>query len=1336
MKKLLLFFFVVLALPLFSQNNAAGWKTNFGESQKRFIENKSQFDGKDKLPDSKILYGIDQNGTQIFFTKQGLSYRFDVRQNKDKEKSEKEEVSRNKMTAEAWAAHEKEERSMKIETDVVHMQWENSNPDVQVIAEEVAPDYFSYTIGKENINYIKGYKKLIYKNLYPGIDVEYIFPGGKEGVKYSLILHPGADVSKVKMNYSNARKIFSDDSGNIHITTLFGDIIDHAPVSYYENHESVSSKFQLTGNSAAFKINPTSNTQHLTSIIIDPWTQTPTLPNSNGVWECEVDGAGNVYIIGGCMPMKLLKYTSAGAPVWTYTTPWDTANNWLGTLATDLAGNSYVTSGSIAEMQKVSPAGAMVWNSPAPLFSSDEYWTISFNCDQTMLVVGGTTGAFINLEGAIFNINTANGSVIGSPQIVGAMFNTIPPYINEVRTLTASKNARYYYLTLDTIGCIDQNFACTSNPIFEVSSGYKLSYKCENFRPNNGNGGIKSIRANGNFVYTQNGTNVQKRSLATGAVITTVAIPGGVSTGSLGRNVVGNSGLDIDSCGNVYVGSANQVVKYDANLNMLSSTPTTYVVSDVAVSYGGTVISCGTTGTSASTSRTGYVQSASMANCEPMTLVCCNTNICNAGPFCDTDPPQTLSSSQSGGTWSGTGITNASTGVFSPAVSGTGTFTITYALSCGNGTMQIVVKSCLAPSVCLESNGDLTAQGGSGPNYVWQVQGTANDCSACFVPALCQPPAPNCPQIITTWSTYSTSTTATPPGTFPIRVQDASGNTYTITSTAGLPSCSATLNVTSTHVNPNCFGQCTGTATVTASSGTSPYTYAWSPSGGNSSAATGLCAGAYTVLVTDAASTTKTTTITISQPVALTATASVTSASCGSGGTATVAAAGGTPTYTYAWAPSGGNAATASGLTGGTYTATVTDSKGCSSTTTVSINTASGGTVSVNAQTILCNGNNSTVAASMSGGTSPFTYVWSGGQSTSSITVPAGNYSVTVTDANGCTSAQSVSVTQPAALTTSVSATGTNCGATTGTAAVAAAGGTGTLTYLWTPGGQNTSGISNLGAGTYSCTITDANGCSSVLSAVVNNLNGPNASITAQTNNNCFGESNGTAAAAAAGGTSPYTYLWNTTPPQASANATGLAAGTYTVVVTDATGCTNTQTVTITQPPAISPTVTATTITVTPGGSSTLTASGGISYVWNNGAGSTATVTVSPNVTTHYCVIASDANGCSDSACVTVYVIEPCVNTYYLPNAFSPNNDADNDYLQVFFQDVSCIKEYKLGVYDRWGEKVFYSEVASTKWDGVYKGKMMDPQVLAYYLHIIFNDGTAVDKEGNISLMK
>ena len=624
------------------------------------------------------------------------------------------------------------------------------------------------------------------------------------------------------------------------------------------------------------------------------------------------------------------------------------------------------------------------------------------------------------------------------------------------------------------------------------------------------------------------------------------------------------------------------------------------------------------------------------------------------------------------------------------------------------------------------------------------------------------------------------------------------------------------LSTVATATNILCNGQCTGTASATPSGGTPPYTYLWSPGAATASTATGLCAGTYSVLVTDAISGTITATVSVSQPAApLTATITASSVACSGSSSASVNANGGTAGYTYSWNPGGQTTASVTGLSAGNYTATVTDANGCTTTATVTITGVAGGTVAITSQSnVLCNGGSTgSAVATMTGGLSPFTYSWNSGQTTSSVSnFPAGNYSVIVTDANGCTATQSVSITQPTAISASVTVSGTLCGSNTGSAIITASGGTGSLTYSWIPPvAGNTPTATGLAAGNYTCITTDANGCTHATSCTIVNTNGPAANISSQTNATCNGSANGTASATATGGTSPYTYLWNTTPAQTSQTATGLSAGTYTVTVADASGCSSTQTVGIIQPSVLTastiataascgqsdgtasananggtpsysylwnngqttssasglsagnysviitdvngcsgtftitisnsngPTAAAgTSATITSGNSTNLTSSGGITYSWSPSNGLSCTncsnPVASPNQTTTYCVIATDAGGCSDSACVTIYVELPCGNLF-IPNAFSPNNDLAND-IECVMLNPACVKNLTFIIYDRWGEKVFETTDVQICWDGMYKGKAMNTAVFVYYLEATFTSGETIAKKGNISLIR
>ncbi|TAL61438.1 MAG: hypothetical protein EPN85_04845, partial [Bacteroidetes bacterium] len=369
------------------------------------------------------------------------------------------------------------------------------------------------------------------------------------------------------------------------------------------------------------------------------------------------------------------------------------------------------------------------------------------------------------------------------------------------------------------------------------------------------------------------------------------------------------------------------------------------------------------------------------------------------------------------------------------------------------------------------------------------------------------------------------------------------------------------LNISSQNLT--CNSQCAGTATATPTGGVSPYTYSWSNSQ-TTQAITGLCAGTYSVIVTDAASTTSTAIITITQPAALTVTVSSIAASCGNNnGTATAAATGGNPSFTYSWNPSSQTTATATGLAAGVYTATVTDANGCSTTQTVSVTSNSALTLNTSSIPAGCTVNNGTATANAGGGNAPYTYNWNpSGQTASTATgLAAGNYTVTVIDASGCSGTQTVAITQPTAGTISTTTTPALCSNNNGSATVNMSGGTSPYTYNWNPSGQTTQTVIGLAAGNYTATVTDANGCSSTQTVVIVSSAGTLSVSTTSTQTDCA-QNIGTATANPVNGTSPYSYTWSN--GQTTQTATGLAAGNYTASVTDANGCSQTQTATVT----------------------------------------------------------------------------------------------------------------------------------------------------------------------------
>ena len=443
-------------------------------------------------------------------------------------------------------------------------------------------------------------------------------------------------------------------------------------------------------------------------------------------------------------------------------------------------------------------------------------------------------------------------------------------------------------------------------------------------------------------------------------------------------------------------------------------------------------------------------------------------------------------------------------------------------------------------------------------------------------------------------------------------ISNVAAGTYTVTITDE-NMCTTTSSVTITEptvltssitasTNVDCNGNSTGSATVTGAGGTTGYTYLWSDGMAQTGAmATGLAAGMYSVVVTDANNCTSTSMVTITEPMVLASTTLQTQqASCSGGndGKAEVNVTGGTMPYTYAWAH-GATTDTITGLAAGTYMVTVTDANGCMTTNSVAITSPSGLAASTSIfSNVSCNGGtDGSVNLTVTGGTMPFTYTWNNGATTEDIfNVAAGAYTVMITDANGCSLSVMATVTEPTALTASTSMTNVSCnGGTDGTANLAVTGGTAPYFYSWNNGAL-TDNLTGLAAGAYMVTVTDANGCMTTATAMITEPMALTAIATA-TDASCNGAADGTVTVTTTGGTAGYAYLWDDASAQTTAMATALAAGTYNVMITDTLGCTTTASATVNEPTAIS--ITATTSDASCNG----TATGGVDITVTGGYG-------------------------------------------------------------------------------------------------------------------------------------
>lgn len=360
--------------------------------------------------------------------------------------------------------------------------------------------------------------------------------------------------------------------------------------------------------------------------------------------------------------------------------------------------------------------------------------------------------------------------------------------------------------------------------------------------------------------------------------------------------------------------------------------------------------------------------------------------------------------------------------------------------------------------------------------------------------------------------------------------------------------------------------------------------------------------------------------------------------------TATISASGGAPsdTYTYLW-NNGQTTATAVGLKAETYTVTVTETiYGCSITKTITINQPTALSLVPSTTNPICTNNNGSASITASGGTNMFTYLWSTNinDTTNAITdLLAGTYSVMVTDGNGCTKSDSVTlVTQYPSLSLVPSSTDPICTNNNGSASYTASGGTNTFNYLWSSNSNDTTNVlTGLLAGTYSLTVTDGNGCTKTDSVTLVTQY-PSLSLVPSTTNPICTNNNGSASITANGGTNTFIYLWSTNSNDTTNTIDSLLAGTYSVTVTDGNGCAKSDSATlVTQFPSISLSPSITNSSCNIDGSISISPNGGTtpySYTWSNSSSSQNLSGIGGGT---YSVYVEDNNGCVISDTVTIY---------------------------------------------------------------------------------------------------
>jgi large repetitive protein len=553
-------------------------------------------------------------------------------------------------------------------------------------------------------------------------------------------------------------------------------------------------------------------------------------------------------------------------------------------------------------------------------------------------------------------------------------------------------------------------------------------------------------------------------------------------------------------------------------------------------------------------------------------------------------------------------------------------------------------------------------------------------------------------------------------GTYKLTVTDSNGCTLTKDIVVSEPTA---LSLTLTGSNIKCYGDKTGSITSSITGGTAPYTYSWS-TGASTSGLSGLAKGNYSLTVTDGNGCKIIKDILLTEPsAALTVTAKQVDVKCNgaSTGSIDITPTGGTPdasgNYKYSWTKSPSitqinTTQDLSSISAGTYTVIVTDANGCTTTISVTIkeptNALSLKDTTVN---IKCFGDNTgSINIGVTGGTpnwkGQYSYSWSKtGYSNTSQNIKglySGTYKLTVTDSNGCTLTKDIVVSEPTALSLTLTGSNIKCyGDKTGSITSSITGGTAPYTYSWSTG-ASTSGLSGLAKGNYSLTVTDGNGCKIIKDIL---LTEPSAALTVtakQVDVKCNGASTGSIDITPTGGTPDasgnYKYSWTKSPSTTEIGITqdlsGISAGTYTVVVTDANGCNTTTAVTLTEPLAVL-TVSAKKIDVKCNGASTgsidITTSGGTAdasgnykYSWTKSPSTTQISTsqdLSGLAVGTYSVLITDANGCTENT--SVIISEP-KDVFYITDTYKDVkcNGGKDGYINIVVYGGSL---NKAGVY-------------------------------------------------------
>ncbi|NNV58023.1 beta strand repeat-containing protein, partial [Limnovirga soli] len=1240
-------------------NKLAAANNDVFGTQASFIENVGQYgDGPAAYQYmGPIEFGFQGFAMPVFFTKKGIFFleqEQEAMTEKERDKLEKREDEGDK---------EEEEKSKKV--SVATMQWLNANPDVQIIAEDVSKSYFSFGTLK---NKARAYKRITYKELYPGVDITFYFDKtGKTGFEYNITLHPGANLSNVKMLFGgDIKKLKSLSNGDLKMLTEVGGFQQSQPISFYEGDSTHKIKFSFRreNNVVGFYSKELYDTTK--TIVIDPFvSSTSNLVglNTGKAKDIDFDYAGNLYVSGGGdggTNHMIAKYDANGVLQWSFsgilTNPsWQFGTYYGGWVVEKNTGSIYLGQGfeylNGFSIIRLTTAGIYdnYITTANPNFRED--WKMYWSCNNgspQILIAGGGTNSNTN-----FGICTPPSTTISALNITGIPYTGVDGWAQDISDIVIDPVTNDMYTIYGSL----YGTPALSNKIFKntapysagsigwsLYSGFVAIQEIAN-RPflagSNIDNSSNVLAVNSSYFFYWDGKNLKAFDKLTGNTVgTPLTIPANINLMS--------GGIIADECNNIFVGSTKGTIKVykfngatfddgaanDINVPGYSNSS----VYDLAYNESQKLIYASGDGfigafdvSSYGCISTSYTLSVN-ANCGTGTA---SVNISPAPPVGSTITYVLYDGN--------TQIASNSTGVFTGLSAGINYTVKVYVNQTCSGSLTTISFVLPGPTIsvsttdasCGNTTGSITANGsGSIGPYSYSKDGVSFQGSGLF--------------------------TGMGAGVYIITVKDGGGcksaDTVTINNSNGPV-------LTYTKSDATCSGN-NGTITASATGGQAPLQY--SINGVTYQLAkifTGLVAGNYTLIVKDANGCTNASSVNIIDFPSPQLTATPIAATCGnSNGSITTYGTGGRQPLQYSI--DGNNFQSGNffeNLSAGGYTVYVKDANGCLKTLNVTVTNSPVPSVTVVTTPAACNNFNGSITATGTGGISPLQYSIDGvffqASNVFSGLAP-GVYTVTVQDINGCSSSIQATVSSSNGPVASAVSTPATCVGNNGTITASA---TGTGPFQYSINGfifQAGNLFTGLVAGNYIVYVKDVFGCINTASIAVVATSGPQLSAIA-TPASC-NINDGTITITGSGGTGQLSYSIDGISYQPGYVFTGLSEGIYTVTVKDALGCYKSTTVNILNASGLSVTASSISTTCT-GDNGTVTAisKGGVAPIQFsiNGANFQSNNVFTGLLSGNYTVTAKDANGCTVETKITVGAISSANISVTKTNANCNNNN-------------------------------------------------------------------------------